>query len=259
MKFFELGKENPEIVVMLHGGGTYYAAQTPVAKRLAETYHVIQVAYDGFNPQEPETEFSTTRHEAKAIADYIVENYGGKIDILYAISYGCYVMLDVLADDRLNIVTTIADGMPAIDYPDIKSEWLKQIYLLFLTGIGYELIGKAGPVRQKIVCNLMGRNYENYDEIVYRKATWKSWKNQDYCMIGKHIDFKLFERTDLHIWHGGKGSAEKKLAKHMEEWKKAGYKFTYKLFPDYGHGGLIGEHTDQFIKEVNAAHTRSNL
>ena len=35
MKYFEYGKELGEIMVILHGGGTY----------------------DGFNPSEPETEF----------------------------------------------------------------------------------------------------------------------------------------------------------------------------------------------------------
>lgn len=73
----------------------------PVAEEMAKVYHVILVAYDGFNPDEPETEFKSTRDEAKRPGDYITEHYNGKIDILYGVSYGCFVLMDVLADERL--------------------------------------------------------------------------------------------------------------------------------------------------------------
>ena len=57
MKYFEYGKEHGEIAGILHGGGTSYRDVEPTAKLLGEKYHVILVAYDGFNPSEPETEF----------------------------------------------------------------------------------------------------------------------------------------------------------------------------------------------------------
>lgn len=49
--------------------------------------------------------------EAKRFGDYAAANYGGKIDILCGISYGCRILMEVLADERLSITTTIADGM----------------------------------------------------------------------------------------------------------------------------------------------------
>ena len=58
MKYFEYGKENKELVVMLHGGGVSYRGAEPTAQTVARKYHVVLVAsYDGFNPSEPETEF----------------------------------------------------------------------------------------------------------------------------------------------------------------------------------------------------------
>lgn len=77
MKYFEFGRENPELMVMLHGGGICYRGAIPVAQELAKVYHVVLVAYDGFNPDEPETEFISTRDEAKRLGDYIAEHYGG--------------------------------------------------------------------------------------------------------------------------------------------------------------------------------------
>ena len=73
---------------MLHGGGTSYRGVLPTAKEMAKVYHVVLAAYDGFNSDEPETEFKSPMDEAKRLGDYIVEHYDGKIDIFYGVSYG---------------------------------------------------------------------------------------------------------------------------------------------------------------------------
>ena len=61
----------------------------------------------------------------------------------------------------------------------------------------------------------------------------------------------------MHIWYGIKGTVDKKLSVGLEELKKQGYPFSYKIFPDMGHGGLIGENTERFIEEVEAVHNLS--
>ena len=152
MKYFEFGLQNETLMVLLHGGGVCYRGVLPVAERLSKDFHVIVVAYNGFNPTEPDTEFVSVMDEAKRLGDYIVEHHGGKIDILYALSYGCRVLLEVLADEHLTITTTIADGMSMHDYPNIKSKLDKEIYLFFFTGFFYQMMGKAGPMRKKADC-----------------------------------------------------------------------------------------------------------
>ena len=89
MKFFEFGEENEELMVLLHGGGTSYLGIFPTVKKIAERYHVVLLAYDGFNPSEPEMEFQSVAYEAQCLEDYIIANCGGNVDILYGLSYGC--------------------------------------------------------------------------------------------------------------------------------------------------------------------------
>lgn len=67
MKYFEFGKENKELMVLLHGGRTCNLGVLPTAKKIAEKYHVVLLAYDGFNPTEPETEFKSVAYEAKGL------------------------------------------------------------------------------------------------------------------------------------------------------------------------------------------------
>ena len=254
MKFFEFGKEHEELMVLLHGGGTSYLGILPTAQKIASRYHVVLLAYDGFNPSEPDTEFVSVAYEAKALEDYIIENYGGKIDILYGLSYGCRTLMQILEDRRLTITTTIADGMPLKDYPDIRNNLLKEIYLFFFTGTFFIIMGRAGKLRKRFLAKITGRSIEEADRILYTRASWKSWKNQDRCLIGKKTDFSVFADTDMHIWYGIKGTVDKKLSEGLESLKQKGYPFTVKIFEDMGHGGLIGENTEQFIKEVEAVH-----
>lgn len=257
MKYFEFGKENPELMVILHGGGTSYKGAEPTAKLLGQTYHVILVAYDGFNPSEPDTEFKSPMDEAKRLGDYVVQKYNGKIDILYGISYGCRILMEVLSDERLTITTTIADGMGLKDYPDIKSKWGKDIYCFFFTGIFYVIMGHPGPLRKRFLAKIAGRSMQEADRILYGKASWRSWKNQDYFLIGKKTDYSLFERTDMYLWYGIKGSVDKKLSANLSALKKQRYPFKVKIFTELGHGGLAGEHPEQFLREVKAAHRQS--
>ena len=166
MKYFEFGKENEELMVLLHGGGTSYLGVLPTAEKIAEKYHVILLAYDGFNPSEPETEFQSVAYEAHCLEDYIIANYGGKVDILYGLSYGCRTLMQVLEENRLQITTTIADGMSLKDYPDIKSEFLKEIYLVFFTGMFFVIMGRVGKLRKRFLAKITGRSLEEADRIL---------------------------------------------------------------------------------------------
>ena len=42
------------------------------------------------------TSYRGAEPSAGLLGDYIVEHYGGRIDILYGISYGCRVLMEVL-------------------------------------------------------------------------------------------------------------------------------------------------------------------
>ncbi len=118
-------------------------------------------------------------------------------------------------------------------------------------------MAKAGSIRKQIWAKLTGRSVEEADRLFYQKATWESWKNQDRCLIGTKTDYSLFEKTDMHIWHGINSTVEKKLAKDMERVRATGHPFTYKVFTDLGNGGLAGEHIPRFADEVRSAQAHS--
>ena len=57
MKYFEFGKENPTTLLLLHGVDTTWKMSFQSFINVAQRkYHIIAVAEDGFNPDEPEVE-----------------------------------------------------------------------------------------------------------------------------------------------------------------------------------------------------------
>ena len=115
MKYFEFGSASAPVAVVLHGGGASYRGAEPAAQLLGERFHVVLVAYDGFNPTEPDTQFRSVMDEAQRLGDFIVERCHGQIAVLYGLSFGCRVLMEVLKDERLTIQAAIADGMSELD------------------------------------------------------------------------------------------------------------------------------------------------
>lgn len=59
----------------------------------------------------------------------------------------------------------------------------------------------------------------------------------------------------MHLWYGIKGTVDKKLSSQLEALEAQGYPFKYKiLFTELSHGGLAGEHPEQFLEEMINAH-----
>ena len=74
---------------------------------------------------------------------------------------------------------------------------------------------------------------------------------QDYFLIGKKTDDRLFERTDMFLWYGIRGQVEK-LSANLSTLRAHGVSLCRK-----GNGGLAGEHLQRFLREVTAAYRKS--
>ena len=78
MIYCEFGQGNPELMVMLPRGGVCYRGAIPIAEEMAKVYHVVLVAYDGFNPDEPGTEYKSTQDEAKRTTTLFTQTESGE-------------------------------------------------------------------------------------------------------------------------------------------------------------------------------------
>lgn len=95
MAVVEFGKQNPDTVLLLHGGGLSWWNYRKVAKLLEKDYHVLLPVLDGHaGSDEP---FTTVEDNAAGLLSYIDAHFGGKVAVLGGLSLGGQVALEMLS------------------------------------------------------------------------------------------------------------------------------------------------------------------
>ncbi len=100
MKIIEYGKENSEVIMLLHGGGLSWWNYRDEANLLKENYHVVLPVLDGH--ADSDTHFTTIEDNAKELISYIDENFDGTILAIGGLSLGGQVLVEMLSQ-RSNI------------------------------------------------------------------------------------------------------------------------------------------------------------
>ena len=95
MRFVEYGKENKDVIVLLHGGGMSWWNYREVAEILQDNFHVILPILDGHTGSD--ADFTTIEDNADRIISFIGENFGGSVLLLGGLSLGGQILLEILS------------------------------------------------------------------------------------------------------------------------------------------------------------------
>lgn len=94
----EYGKENKEIIVLLHGGGLSWWNYREAAELLSSDYHVILPILDGH--ANSSWDFTGIEDNAARIIDFIDELFGGSVLLIGGLSLGGQIVLDILSQKK---------------------------------------------------------------------------------------------------------------------------------------------------------------
>ena len=100
MRYVEYGKENNNIIFLLHGGGLSWWNYEEVAKSLQNDYHIILPILDGH--AESDKPFTTIEDNAAEIIAFIDAHFGGCVFLIGGLSLGGQILLEILSQ-RNNI------------------------------------------------------------------------------------------------------------------------------------------------------------
>lgn len=100
MKIIEYGKDNLEVIMLLHGGGLSWWNYQEEANLLKENYHVVLPVLDGH--ADSDTPFTTIEDNAKELISYIDGKFHGAILAIGGLSLGGQVLVEMLSQ-RSNI------------------------------------------------------------------------------------------------------------------------------------------------------------
>ena len=91
----EFGQQNPDVVMLLHGGGLSWWNYREVAQKLAERYHVVLPVLDGH--ADSDAPFTTVEENAARLISCIDAHFGGQILALGGLSLGGQVAVEMLS------------------------------------------------------------------------------------------------------------------------------------------------------------------
>ncbi len=100
MNYVEYGKENSDVIILLHGGGLSWWNYKETAEILETDYHIIMPILDGHAGSDKH--FTTIENNALEIIEFINSNLGGSVLMIGGLSLGGQILLEILSQ-RKNI------------------------------------------------------------------------------------------------------------------------------------------------------------
>ena len=94
----EFGQQNPDVIILLHGGGLSWWNYREVAQRLAERYHVVLPVLDGHAYSD--TPFTNIEDNAARLISYIDAHFGGQVLGLGGLSLGGQIAVEMLSQRK---------------------------------------------------------------------------------------------------------------------------------------------------------------
>ena len=98
MVVMEYGQQNPDVILLLHGGGLSWWNYREVANRLAEKYHVVLPVLDGH--ADSDAPFTTIEDNAARLISCIDTRFGGQILAIGGLSLGGQVAVEMLSQRK---------------------------------------------------------------------------------------------------------------------------------------------------------------
>jgi len=98
LKYIEYGKQNHDVIILLHGGGLSWWNYREAARMLQADYHVILPILDGH--AESDRTFTNIEDNAKEIIEFIDKQFGGSVLLIGGLSLGGQILLEILSQRK---------------------------------------------------------------------------------------------------------------------------------------------------------------
>lgn len=241
MKYIEYGKENKEVMILLHGGGLSWWNYREAAELLQSEYHVILPILDGHAGSD--RDFTTIAANAEEIIEFVETQLGGSVLLMGGLSLGGQILLEVLAK-RENICR----------YAFIESA------LVVPSKITYAMIAPAfgscyGLIKQKWFSKLQFRSLHMKPELFeeYYRDTCKITRKNMIAFLQENSLYSMKEslgkcRAKIQVVVGGKESPVMKKSAKLIHKNMSGS--IMQVLPGLYHGELSINNAKEYAKRL---------
>ena len=239
MRYVEYGNQNPETVILLHGGGLSWWNYRDVAQLLSDRFHVVLPILDGH--ADSDAPFTSIEDNAARIIAHIDKHFGGKVLAVGGLSLGGQIAVEMLTQR-----------------PDICRFALLESTLVKPSKLTYALVGPTfgmsyGLIKQmwfaKMQAAYLGIPKKLFDD--YYRDTCKISKEDMIAFLKSNSAYSIKPalrdaQAKVHIVFGSKEQSSirtsGKLLNHTIP------DSTLEILPGYNHGDLSLNHPQAYAQ-----------
>ncbi len=246
MTIHEFGKENKQVVVLVHPSLVMWDYFEYVIPLLEKKYHLIIPAIPGYDENE-KSDFTSVEEISTELEDWLIANDYSDVMCVYGCSMGGSIVIRMLADNRVKIQNAVIDGgITPYQLPWIITRFIaiKDFIMIYMGKIGgANLLEKAFSTDE-----LSKEDIEYEAEVLHMISAKTIWRTFESCN-----NYSMPE--DIHT-----------DCKHIEYWiaekevkdRRADVKYIKQIFPktifrkisNVGHGGLAPFNPERFATGI---------
>ena len=241
LNYVEYGKENRDVIILLHGGGLSWWNYKEAAEILRTDYHVILPILDGHTGSDKP--FTTIEDNASEIIEFINKQFGRSVLMMGGLSLGGQILLEVLSQCKDICKYAIVESALVIPSKFTYS----MIKPAFGSGYGlikYKWFSKLQYKSLRIKQNL-------FDE--YYRDTCGISKSDMIAFLQENSLYSLKEtirdcEATVQIFVGEKENhAMRKSAKIIHEKLEDSF---LQILPNMYHGEFSINHADDYVSRI---------
>lgn len=241
MKVVEYGKENQDVIMLLHGGGLAPWNYKEEAKLLEDKFHILLPVLDGHSGSGHE--FISIEENARKLIQYIDEAYNGQVLFIGGLSLGGQILVEMLSQREdicrfaiiesalvlpMKITASLIKACFPLCYPLIKKRWFAKLQFNSL------------HIKQPLFEDYFkdSANIGKEDMVAFLRA------NSDYKI--KNTLSSCQSKTLVLVG----GQEQRIMKKSAQLISKNISDSTFEILPGYCHGDLSLNHSEKYTEKL---------
>ena len=239
MRYVEYGNQNPETIILLHGGGLSWWNYRDVAQLLSDRFHVVLPILDGH--ADSAAPFTSIEDNAARIIAHIDQHFGGNVLTVGGLSLGGQIAVEMLTQ-RPDICR-----FALLESTLVKPSKLTHALIKPTFGMSYGLIKQTWFAKMQAA--YLGIPQKLFDD--YYRDTCKISKEDMIAFLESNSAYSIKPalrdaQAKVHIVFGSKEQSSirtsgKLLNRMIPD-------STLESLPGYNHGDLSLNHPEQYAQ-----------
>ena len=242
MRYVEYGNQNPETVILLHGGGLSWWNYRDVAQLLSDRFHVVIPILDGH--ADSDAPFTSIEDNAARIIAHIDEHFGGNVLAIGGLSLGGQIAVEMLTQ-RPDICR-----FALLESTLVKPSKLTHALIKPTFGISYGLIKQKWFAKMQAA--YLGIPQKLFDD--YYRDTCKITKEDMIAFLKSNSAYSIKPalqdtQAKVHIIFGSKEQSSICTSGKLLNHTILGS--TMKVLPGYSHGDFSLNHPQEYATMID--------